>query len=543
MRLSPSYFFLNYTTECNSRCTTCDTWRSPRVTIPLENIRRMDRFLNPERLREIYFTGGEPLLPESCVDIAVELSRWCPGVALTGATNALEPELYMARVKAMQDAGVWINLMISLNGTPETHDRTRGVPGNYAKAMEFARGLQECGAFLGFNYLEIPEGRDLPPTTHEDIAHLRKVCADFGTQLWQSPIYRKSSWFGMEDDGIKMPRFSCHGCREVLAIRPNGDITACQEPRDDLILGNLRDEGLDAEHVQKIQRKIDAGGCQPCGCCTTAFSDGIRCVTRHQIERGKPEVRMPTLAQDRTGLYLTQLLTFEIGTECNRSCVHTRCPNGSPQRYSLLDTSRELDCETVVACAEAAYRKHNFRGLIAWHYYNEPTLYPDRIAEYTQAIKARVPGARFLLWTNGTATNWICDHFDLFDRVIQTGYPEKNPNAVLDARLDYPPAAGHAPCTVPYTEFILDAYGNHHICCYDWMGKASLGNVFSDGFDALVERFDAFRNSVGLDRTAAYAPEVCKTCSFRRNQIAVLDQDTAARTEVWRRGRTAPTTH
>jgi radical SAM protein with 4Fe4S-binding SPASM domain len=66
---------------------------------------------------------------------------------------------------------------------------------------------------------------------------------------------------------------------DVLTIRPNGDITACQEERPKLVFANLRDEGLDEAKTREILRSIKARECQPCGCCTWAFTHGARCLT------------------------------------------------------------------------------------------------------------------------------------------------------------------------------------------------------------------------------------------------------------------------
>ena len=51
------------TSRCNSRCVSCDWWRSSGATdLELEEIARVARALPPLGTRVVAFSGGEPLL-------------------------------------------------------------------------------------------------------------------------------------------------------------------------------------------------------------------------------------------------------------------------------------------------------------------------------------------------------------------------------------------------------------------------------------------------------------------------------------------------
>jgi radical SAM protein with 4Fe4S-binding SPASM domain len=273
MKLSPAYFFLQFTSVCNSRCVSCHLWKSEPVTLSVETFKRVDRFFDPSRLMSVYFTGGEPLLAPHCVEMALAINEWKPGVCIPMATNSLCPELYLPRIKAMKDAGLRVRAYVSLNGPPDIHDASRGVPGNYEKTIQMAEGLKDIDALQALNILFIPG-----VTTGSHVAHCQEIARRLGTYCSSSPILRHSPWFGQEDDGATVPLFNCHA-GDVLAIRPNGDITACQEPRPQLIFGNLNDEELDAAKAERIMETIHARGCQPCGCCTNAFTHGAICMT------------------------------------------------------------------------------------------------------------------------------------------------------------------------------------------------------------------------------------------------------------------------
>jgi len=271
MRLEPNYIFYQFTSWCNSRCETCHLWAAPKETIPVEITDRMPIFFDPAPIHSVYLTGGEPLLSPLCVATAESLNRWKPGVRLISSTNGISPDLYLPRVQAMLDRGITIRFQVSLNGLEETHDKSRGVVGNYRNAIKMADGLHGMGVLASLNILMIPN-----VTTSADLQHLYDLGRKYEVPIWSSPVLRHNPWFGEEDDGAKVRLIqNCCGGTRALAVRFNGDITACQEPRPDLVFGNLRDDGLDPARVEFCQNVVRTRRCQPCGCCTNAFSEGM----------------------------------------------------------------------------------------------------------------------------------------------------------------------------------------------------------------------------------------------------------------------------
>jgi len=232
----------------------------------------------------------------------------------------------------------------------------------------------------------------------------------------------------------------------------------------------------------------------------------------------------------------TQFLIFELGTECNLGHVHKRCPNQHPERYSRLDTSRELHNSMIIECAVSAYLDHGFTGLIGWHYYNEPTLQAARMSFLMRSIKDRVDTARFVLWSNGAnVSDYIADKFH---QVHITDYIHDPQGSRLDDRLIRKIAEpnDNRPCMRPFTEFIIDNYGNHHPCCYDWRGEGSLGNVFTANFAILVERWSGLQDAVAGREMMDDAPTACKACGRRTQAITRFDHASAQRAEEWRAG-------
>ena len=243
------------------------------------------------------------------------------------------------------------------------------------------------------------------------------------------------------------------------------------------------------------------------------------------------------------------LICFELGKACNLGQLHPKCPNLNLERFAKLDTSKELDDETIIECAIKAYKNYNFQGFIAWHYYNEPCLQKERMHSLMKKIKENVPESRFLLWTNGTKIKEVDLHdFDYIiissyfgnDDEIQEalnkyqkiGYIWHNPT--FDDRLESRNVeANLCPCIQILESFTLDAYGNHHPCCYDWQGELSVGNVFKAGFDELVARSKKLTES--LLHMTNDTHDKCLKCKHK-NRVVMYDnkigQEIAQRTGI-----------
>lgn len=132
---------------CNSRCHMCCVWRQRRgeelTPHELSRILGDPLFRN---LRYVGVSGGEPTLREDLPDIYSVLVHKRPAIRGTGIiTNALRREQVLARILASatvcRETGTPFNVMVSLDGIGEVHDRIRGREGNFESAVEVIRYL------------------------------------------------------------------------------------------------------------------------------------------------------------------------------------------------------------------------------------------------------------------------------------------------------------------------------------------------------------------------------------------------------------------
>lgn len=151
----PMNLTLSLTYHCNSRCATCNVWR--RRPEPAEGreaqeltVAEWDQVLRSLSRAPYWVTvsGGEPLLREDASEIINLVYRHCRPAILNIPTNGLLPERIARAVgqvtAACPRARVVVNL--SLDGWGEDHDRIRGVPDNFERAMETYRRLRALEA-------------------------------------------------------------------------------------------------------------------------------------------------------------------------------------------------------------------------------------------------------------------------------------------------------------------------------------------------------------------------------------------------------------
>ena len=115
----------------------CDIWKQKKghEITPLELKKVLKDPLFSE-VRGVGMNGGEPTLRKDLPDLAYELCNGIPKLRqISLITNGLNPKMIKARVKELysitKQAGVKLDIMLSLDGVGDVHDRVRGRPGNF----------------------------------------------------------------------------------------------------------------------------------------------------------------------------------------------------------------------------------------------------------------------------------------------------------------------------------------------------------------------------------------------------------------------------
>lgn len=127
---------------CNSRCQMCFIWKNkaqPVVTPEAIRAHLSDPLF--DRVRVVGINGGEPTLRKDLGELAESLFTALPRLnQISIITNAFRAEEVKTRIAEVGDVvarhGGTFDVMISLDGVGDVHDRVRGKPGNFERAID-----------------------------------------------------------------------------------------------------------------------------------------------------------------------------------------------------------------------------------------------------------------------------------------------------------------------------------------------------------------------------------------------------------------------
>jgi hypothetical protein len=223
-------------------------------------------------------------------------------------------------------------------------------------------------------------------------------------------------------------------------------------------------------------------------------------------------------------LHFLKYLSFEINDECQLTNIHKGCPRNARKLIG-----KPLETSEIISFLHHCLRR-DFRGMVNFHYYNEPLMSKKRMME----VMAAVPYANYSLWTNGfNLTAADAPLINLFSDVMVTIYPGVNIynlNALsvacrnmrfqqgnLDNRILQIEGKEIKKCDRPNWELIVDYCGQGHVCCGDWKSEMYIGDI-RDGHDRFLARWDLWRKQL-LNKEF---PEICKVCYARAPETSRL---------------------
>jgi MoaA/NifB/PqqE/SkfB family radical SAM enzyme len=283
------------TSRCNAKCSHCfygEQLNQPMEReLTLEQVERMAKTL-PSSMIWVAFGGGEPFLRKDLAEVAGVFFRHNRPRMLTVVTNGINPSRIEAVTRDIlaRRGDSFVNVAVSLDGLEETHDRERGVPGNFRQAVETLRrlrALRDTEKGFGFSTLttvhrnnasdlgpleefidrevrpdnrglNLVRGTPLDPATlevglrpyREAVARKRADVAARRLPLQSFPLSRlngaKERVLYAEVERVARTgvyRSPCRAGRVGAVLYENGDVAACEIL--DKKVGNLRDFDMD----------------------------------------------------------------------------------------------------------------------------------------------------------------------------------------------------------------------------------------------------------------------------------------------------------
>jgi Fe-coproporphyrin III synthase len=212
------------THKCRFKCSMCNIWKkSAENELSLEKIERF--FEKSNRFSWINLSGGEIFLREDLSEILYIIFKHCENLYLLDfPTNGFETEQIACLVKKTLGLHKRVKLLVtvSLDGPRDTHDRIRGIPGSWDKALEtFARlralRNNRFGVFLGMTLqnANIAEFRQTFESVNKRLGGIGYK--DFHVNLIQ---YSKHYYNNIENSGSEDRQILREQLRLITKTRP-----------------------------------------------------------------------------------------------------------------------------------------------------------------------------------------------------------------------------------------------------------------------------------------------------------------------------------
>ncbi|MGH9901822.1 MAG: radical SAM protein, partial [Pyrinomonadaceae bacterium] len=140
-RLGTVIFFI--TSRCNAKCETCfyhEELNRPG-DLTFAQIEKVSRTMPP--VTDLWLSGGEPTLRHDASEI-IDLFVRHNGVGrvIIPTNGLIKTRVYQIVERALAShPRLDLYLNVALDGYGETHDRVRGVPGNWGRTLDCIRSL------------------------------------------------------------------------------------------------------------------------------------------------------------------------------------------------------------------------------------------------------------------------------------------------------------------------------------------------------------------------------------------------------------------
>jgi MoaA/NifB/PqqE/SkfB family radical SAM enzyme len=302
-RPAPLFASYNVTGRCNMRCAFCEWWKNDIPELPTNKALAAIDAVCSLGVPFFDLSGGEPLLRKDLIVLAKRVASH--GCLVSMNTNGT----LLNENRVGEVADVFDTVVVSLDGPREVHDRIRGVPGTYDKAIEAILLLKANGVRTGVNSVTTPWNIDILPQFIEEVRGI----ADFA-QVQPMHPYPPSQENVPKDEQVShlldyllelkrsdpgflavptefikgFERFFkgeapkiCHAGELYVAINPEGKLLACPA-RSDLVLGDTLSGSVD----DALKRRDSEGwrGVHACRGCWLECTVGVSMVLKNPFK-------------------------------------------------------------------------------------------------------------------------------------------------------------------------------------------------------------------------------------------------------------------
>jgi len=278
--LTPEFVWLEATNACPNQCAFCDIGQNKATKDPLSpsEIERMLRDPLFKRLRVIIVSGGEPTIRKDLDQILAAVHRAHPRAYVVLSSSAALPDRLVHAVRSGLEAGMNLEVGVSVDGLAERHDELRGMPGLFEKVDRSLRELAEL-ARLHPKKLHVKVGFVLSDVTVGGMEAVRDYATAQGFEF-NVQWYNQGAYYGnvgrdllsntaaleratrslpptpLNDWGRRVLRgrpldYRCATLHNSCLVKSNGDVAPCFNYWNQ-IAGNVRQQS--PSEIWKSQR-------------------------------------------------------------------------------------------------------------------------------------------------------------------------------------------------------------------------------------------------------------------------------------------------
>jgi len=291
------------TFKCNLKCAGCGSWKV-REHNDLSTEEWLGVFQQLRSLDIVKLLGGEPFVRRDIIDLLRGVREHIDPYILQLTTNGMLTDRVIEALHAVAWPG--LQLRISVDGLPKTHDEMRGQEGSWEKVTQTAREVGRLRDKYGFNFGINFAVTDASIGEFDDMVDFaRSVNADLipgvnvdpflvGTvppEVQQPKVImisdKERALRVLEDNRVgtrtQLPvidhivsrlvtrrtfrkqlyqeahRFHCRELRDLLYFLPNGDIVRCG--LDHRPAGNIREKSFDdiwfGSEIKAFRKRVD----------------------------------------------------------------------------------------------------------------------------------------------------------------------------------------------------------------------------------------------------------------------------------------------
>ena len=190
------------TFTCNARCVMCDSWRKPSDDLSLAENERI--FSQLPELDAVRLSGGEPFVRKDLPQIVELVRKQLSPLVLHITSNGFLTDR-IVQLCETRDRSLPLQLLISIDGVGDKHDRVRGIAHAYDRALATVRELaprqRELRVKLAVNQTIVDR---------ESIEHyhmLKSVVAELGVKNHLIIAYAESATYSIRERHTVQPRF------------------------------------------------------------------------------------------------------------------------------------------------------------------------------------------------------------------------------------------------------------------------------------------------------------------------------------------------